>query len=68
MQLSVDAVCSNSTDEYRLNPGPGWVPDAFEICVGREFRLRGLAWGLSLSAIFWASFIFAGHELWSLWR
>jgi hypothetical protein len=47
---------------------PGQTAEPFEISIGREFRLRGLAWSVSFSAIFWCGLFAAGRELWSLWR
>jgi hypothetical protein len=31
-------------------------------------RLRMVAWSLSLSSILWCALIFAGRELWKVWR
>jgi hypothetical protein len=31
-------------------------------------RLRMVAWSVSLSSILWCGLIFAGRELWKIWR
>jgi hypothetical protein len=69
MQLSTESARASSALEDRcLDFEPLRISDPFEIGISREFRLRGLAWGLTLSAILWSSFLVAGRELWSLWR
>jgi hypothetical protein len=69
MQLSTDSTWSASAPpEARLEPGVPWGPFSLEIVVDREFRLRGLAFGLFLSAVLWGSAFAGGRELWSLWR
>jgi hypothetical protein len=69
MQLSTDSTCSASAPpESRLEPGTLWGPLSIEIVVDREFRLRGLALGLFLSAVLWGSAFAGGRELWGLWR
>jgi len=67
MPLSTgSAVAASVLREHRLYTSP--LSDPFEISIVREFRLRGVAWGLFLSAVCWCSLIAAGREVWSLWR
>jgi hypothetical protein len=39
-----------------------------EPAISPHFRLRMLAWSVSLSSVLWCSLIFAGRELWKVWR
>lgn len=48
--------------------GSVWDEDSFELCVAPHFSPRMLAWSLSLSSFLWCSLLFAGHELWKVWR
>jgi len=69
MQLSTDSTWSTCTfPDRRLAVQCPQVPEASELRTKPLFQLRGLAWGVLLSTIFWASFIAAGWELWSWWR
>ncbi|HEY1767617.1 MAG TPA: hypothetical protein VGG26_08175 [Terracidiphilus sp.] len=68
MQLSTDSIWSAGALDRRRPPNPLWVQTAPEVRSKPHLRLRGLAWSVFLSALLWASFIVAGHTLWSLWR
>ncbi|MGB6742469.1 MAG: hypothetical protein WBE38_02345 [Terracidiphilus sp.] len=48
--------------------GAAWDADSLEPAIYPHFRLRMLAWSLSLSSVLWCSLIFAGRELWKVWR
>jgi hypothetical protein len=73
MPLSEETVCANPARiEFRLPAPPLWVPDPFDIpemiSDTLQMRPRAIAWGVSVSALLWASFFLAGRALWSLWR
>lgn len=69
MLSAAETVCANSAPiEWRLESPPVWIVEPFEVCHAAQIPFRGLAWGVSLSALLWGSLFLAVRTLWNLWR
>ena len=58
--------------ELAASCGVQWNQDSFEesfeLAITPHIRLRMFAWSISISSVLWCSLIFAGRELWKVWR
>jgi hypothetical protein len=67
------AVCGvqwghDSFQDCFQNSFPDSIEDSFELAIAPHVRLRMFAWSISLSSVLWCSLIFAGREIWRVWR
>jgi hypothetical protein len=69
MPSSAETVCASSAPvDFELDAQPLWFADQLDISESLQIHFRGVAWGVMLSLLLWASAFAAGRALWMLWR